>query len=424
MAAMTLEAIAGIRERAADEEKASRRSAKAGGKVRTQGDIAEYGMIALMVIAVLMMIMSQAIPNQFGESIGWIRFGLFLGLVGFLLSRWIRGGLQTRTLALTLAVVTLADLWIIDRRFFQTVPPPDQVYAADDIVQYLQSQKDGGRVWVFPFGNQAVYHGFERVGNNTIPLRNYLMHFGIEQAGGEHGNQLERWNQYAGAGEKIYVDWHNFTGWPVFMSAANVRYIVSGLELKMNNTDTASTPMGLQEVYRGHTAIVYRNNNALERSYLVPSVQVIPNTDSALQFMKSPAFTPRTVAVVDRPIGTTLPSTALVQSSAIKVKEPDQVVIHTTTNQAALLVLADVYAHGWKASIDGKPADIVIANVALRGVVVPAGEHDVRFYFDPDALFTGLYISAVLFGLLIVYAIGYIVMHRRRNTVAVEPAIA
>jgi len=118
-------------------------------------------------------------------------------------------------------------------------------------------------VWVFPFCGQVVYHGFERVGNNTIPLRNYLMHFGIEQAGGEHGNQLERFNEYAGAGEKIYVDWHNFTGFPVFMSAANIRYIISGLELKMNKTDTASTPMGLKEVYRGQTAIIYRNDNAL-----------------------------------------------------------------------------------------------------------------------------------------------------------------
>ncbi len=415
MAALTLEAIAAIRDRAPDEEKAARRAAKTSANVKTQRDFAEYGMIALMVIAVLFMLTSQVIPNQFGEATGWIRFGLFLGVTGFLLSRWVRGALQTRTLAMALAVITLADLWIIDRKFFQTVPPPDQIYAADDVVQYLQSQKDGGRVWVFPFGNQAVYHGFERVGNNTIPLKNYLMHFGIEQAGGEHGNQLERWNQYAGAGEKIYVDWHNFTGFPVFMSAANIRYIVSGLELKMNNSDTASTPMGLEEVYRGHSAIVYRNDNALERAYLVPNVQLIPQTDSALKYMQSSAFNPRNVAVVDRAIGATLSATTLVQSSEIKVKEPARVIVHTTTNRPAMLVLADVYAHGWKAFIDGKPAAMVIANVAFRGVVVPAGEHDVRFSFDPDALFTGLYISSILFALLMAYVIGYIFLHSRRS---------
>ncbi|HZK78599.1 MAG TPA: YfhO family protein, partial [Gemmatimonadaceae bacterium] len=414
MAALTLEAIARLREGGGDDQRATRRAAKAGAKVRTKSDMAEYGAIALMGIAVLMVLMSQAIPNPYGEATGWIRFGLFLGIIGLLLSRWLRGGLQTRTLAIALSMITLADLWIIDRKFFQTVPPPDQVYAADDVVQYLQSQKDDGRVWVFPFGNQAVYHGFERVGTNTIPLRNYLMSFGIEQAGGEHGNQLERFNQFAGAGEKIYVDWHNFTSFPVFMSAANIRYIISGLELKMNNTDTASNAMGLQEVYRGSSSIVYRNNAALDRAYLVPNVQVITRTDSALKFMQSPAFNPRTVAVVDRPIGTTLPTTLLVHSTTIKVKESDKVVIHTTANRPALLVLADVYAHGWKAWVDDKPAPIVITNVAFRGVVVPEGQHDVRFEFDPDALFTGMWISGVLFILLIIYGIGLIVLSNRR----------
>ena len=336
------------------------------------------------------------------------------------MSRWLRGGLQTRTLAIALSVVTLADLWIIDRHFFQTVPPPDQVYAADDVVQYLKSQKDDGRVWVFPFGNQAVYHGFDRVGTNTIPLRNYLMTFGIEQAGGEHGNQVQRFNEYAGAGEKIYVDWHNFTNSPVFMSAANIRYVISGLDLRMNSTDTASTAMGLKEVYRGPGAIVYRNDQALERAYLVPNVQVIERTDSALNFMRSAAFNPHSVAVVDRPIGTTLPTTPLVHSSTIKVRESDKVVVHTSSNRPALLVLADVYSKGWRAWVDDKPAPIVITNVAFRGVVVPQGEHDVRFEFSPDALFRGMWISGILFLLLIAYGIWFVVSSRRTELAETE----
>jgi hypothetical protein len=275
---------------------------------------------------------------------------------------------------------------------------------------------------VFPFGNQAVYHGFDRVGTNTIPLRNYLMSFGIEQAGGEHGNQLERFNQYAGAGEKIYVDWHNFTNSPVFMSAANIRYIISGLDLRMNATDTASTAMGLKEVYRGPSAIVYRNDQALDRAYVVPNVQVIPRTDSALDFMRSPAFNPHNVAVVDRPIGTTLPTTPLTGSSEIKEKTSDKVVVHTSTSRPALLVLADVYAHGWKAWVDDKPAPIVIANVAFRGVVVPQGEHDVRFEFDPDALFTGMWISGILFLFLVAYGIWFVVSSRRAEPAEIAAA--
>jgi hypothetical protein len=296
------------------------------------------------------------------------------------------------------------------------------VFAADDVVQFLQSQHDGGRVWVFPFGNQAVYHGNDQVGDNRIPLRNYLMHFGFEQAGGEHGNQLQRFNEFAGAGKQVYVDWHNFTGWPAFMTAANIRYIVSGVEIQMYNADSNAVTKDIQEVFRGSTAIVYRNNLALPRAYVVPEVRVIPNTDSALAFMKVKGWSPRQVAIVDRPIGVNLPTTPLADSTVIVDKRPDRVVVRTTTNRPALLVLGDVYAHGWKAWVDDKPTPIAITDVAFRGVPVDTGTHIVRFEFDPDALKTGRTISLVLFLVLVAYGVWYAATAVRRSDT--EPTAA
>lgn len=414
MAAITMEALARVRDKAPEEARAARRAAKGTGNVRTASVMAGYATLALAGLGALMLLASQAISSQFGEATGWIRFGLFLGVTGFLLWSWMTNKLSSRVIALVLSVVTLTDMWVVTRRFFQVAEPPDEVFAADDVVQYLRSQRDSSRIWVFPFGGQAVYHGAERVGDNTIPLRNYLMHFGFEQAGGEHGNQLDRWNKYAGAGEQVYVDWHNFLGYPAFRSAANIRYIVSGLDLKVASGDSA-TAMHMQEVYRGPTAIIYRNNLVLPRAYLVPNVRVIPNTDSALAFMKQPAWNPREVAVVDRPIGVTLPGAPLQETAAITERRPDRVVVRTNTNRPALLVLADVYAHGWKAFVDDKPTPIAITNVAFRGVPVGAGEHTVRFVFDPDALKTGRMISAVLFALLVAYGIGYAVVTMRRS---------
>jgi hypothetical protein len=422
MAAITLESLAKLRDNAAEEEKAAKRAARGGKKMRTDIDYARYFTLALMGTAVLMLFMSQAIPSPMGESVGWIRFGLFLGIVGFLLWRWMSGKMSSRVLAMALSLVTLSDLWLVTRKFFQTVIPPEQVYAPDDVVQFLQSQHASDRVWVFPFGNTVVYHGNDQIGNNRIPLRNYLMHFGFEQAGGEHGNQLERFNEYAGAGDQVYVDWHNFTGFPAFMSAANIRYIVSGLEIEMFNKDSGGVTKDIQEVYRGHSAIVYRNNLSLPRAFLVPEVRVIPNTDSALSFMKSRAWTPKAIAVIDRPIGITLPTTPLTDSTAIVEKRPDKVVVRTTTNRPALLVLGDVYAHGWKAWVDDKPTPIVITNVAFRGVPVDTGTHTIRFEFDPDALRTGRTISLVLFLILVAYGVWHTATMLRRDNADTEAA--
>ena len=412
MAAITMEALARVRDKSLEEARSSRRLIKAPG-TKSDAGLATAGMLALVGLGIFMLLISQMIPTQVNESTGWMRFGLFLAVTSLLLWMWMSDKLPSRILAMALAVVTLTDLWVVTRQFFQVVEPPEEVYAPDEIVEYLRSQNDSSRVWVFPFGGQAVYRGYEQVGDNRIPLRNYLMHFGIEQAGGEHGNQLDRWNKYAGAGEQVYVDWHNFLSNPAFRSAANIRYVISGIDLGIKPGDTAAAHM--EEVYRGQRAIVYRNNQVLPRAYIVPNVQVIPNTDSALAFMKRPEWNPRDVSVVDRPLGVTLPSGPLQQAAVISERQPDRVVVRTNTNRPALLVLADVYAHGWKAYVDDRLTPIVITNVAFRGVPVAAGEHTVRFVFDPDDLETGRLISSVLLAILIAIGIGYAIMYFRRR---------
>jgi hypothetical protein len=46
-------------------------------------------------------------------------------------------------------------------------------------------------------------------------------------------------------------------------------------------------------------------------------------------------------------------------------------------------VLNDVWHPWWFGTVDGKPADILRANVLFRAIEVPAGKHVVRFEFKP-----------------------------------------
>jgi hypothetical protein len=154
---------------------------------------------------------------------------------------------------------------------------------------------------------------------------------------------------------------------------------------------------------------------------MVGDARVIPNTDSALAFMKVRGWSPKITAVIDRPLGIILPTTPLVDSTVVVQRIPDKVIVRTTVNRAGLLVLGDVYAHGWKAWVDDKPTTIVIANVAFRGVPVSAGTHTIRFEFDPDALRTGRTISLVLFMILLVYGAWFaLTIVRRSSTETVE----
>ena len=60
---------------------------------------------------------------------------------------------------------------------------------------------------------------------------------------------------------------------------------------------------------------------------------------------------------------------------------PERVELEAQLGTGGLLVLADAYYSGWTATVDGRPASILPANVATRGVLLEPGRHRVVFSF-------------------------------------------
>jgi uncharacterized membrane protein YfhO len=99
--------------------------------------------------------------------------------------------------------------------------------------------------------------------------------------------------------------------------------------------------------------------------------------------------------------------------------------LHYTTNQAemkvrtpqdAILVFSDSYYPGWVAEVDGSETAIYKANVTQRAVVVPAGEHQVRFRFEPVSVVVGFWVSV---GSLLSFLAWFLIpLLRRRSRVA------
>ncbi|OGO30464.1 MAG: hypothetical protein A2Z16_02670 [Chloroflexi bacterium RBG_16_54_18] len=58
-----------------------------------------------------------------------------------------------------------------------------------------------------------------------------------------------------------------------------------------------------------------------------------------------------------------------------------------------LLVLSEVMYPGWRVQVDGSPATILKAAGLLRSVNLPAGSHNVVFYFRPVSLYVGASLS-------------------------------
>jgi hypothetical protein len=101
----------------------------------------------------------------------------------------------------------------------------------------------------------------------------------------------------------------------------------------------------------------------------------------------------RYTAVTDAPIE--LPPNVAGEVDEVKTLkyEPNSIEVSTQASRRSLLVLSETYYPGWKAWLDDQPVPIVPTDIALRGVVVPAGAHRVRMEFRPLILPISLGIS-------------------------------
>jgi hypothetical protein len=202
-----------------------------------------------------------------------------------------------------------------------------------------------------------------------------------------------------------------FQGAPGFLDAANVRYVVSMAPL----SDPA-----LRLVHQG-TALVYENARALPRAYLAPTAaRVAP--ERTLEAMRQ-GWDPRQTAFVADTAQVVLPAGPLQGDARVTRHAPDRVEVRARASRPALLVLADNYYPGWRATVDGRETPVYLANHTFRGVVVPAGEHTVVFTFEPDDQRTGLWVSLAVALLLCAYG-GYLLLAARRRRSPESPGDA
>src|SRR5699024_9720380 len=66
--------------------------------------------------------------------------------------------------------------------------------------------------------------------------------------------------------------------------------------------------------------------------------------------------------------------------------EPNRLVYKTSSSKDGVAVFSEIYYPGWQATIDGQPVEIARADYILRIMNVPAGEHTIEMWFDPQSI--------------------------------------
>lgn len=88
--------------------------------------------------------------------------------------------------------------------------------------------------------------------------------------------------------------------------------------------------------------------------------------------------------------------------------------VEAEADAEALLVVNDAFWPGWRATIDGRPAEILAADALVRAVRWPPGRHTLEMWYQPPEIAVGWAVSAA--GLVLLLALG---SRRRRADGAV-----
>jgi hypothetical protein len=161
-----------------------------------------------------------------------------------------------------------------------------------------------------------------------------------------------------------------------------VRFIASGVPVEQ--IDTSLHPGDLKFVARTKDAYVYENPRALPRVMVVPDYQIADFDD--LMRNGWPDIDPRrTVLLGQRPpvAPRAADSKAVAGSARIQRYANTAIDIEADAPDGGFLVLNDVWHPWWRAEVDGRPTDILKANVLFRAVQVGPGMHRVHFAFEP-----------------------------------------
>lgn len=128
---------------------------------------------------------------------------------------------------------------------------------------------------------------------------------------------------------------------------------------------------------------------------------------------------PKNTALVDRKYEKFLSGIAYDTISDIKLisYSPNKIEYKAHTSGTRLAVFSEIfYPKGWKAYVNGKETPIICANYILRSIVLPEGEHSVKFEFRPESYFKGAKISGISSFILIIVLIGNLALCLTKKT--------
>ena len=311
------------------------------------------------------------------------------------------------------------NLWNETTGYIRGTPPPAQYFAPDEPTAFLMT--DTSLYRVLPLNYERSDEGI-------------LLYHGIQSTGGQIPNPLQSYQDFIGAGQNVMFQPGNLMQ-PNFMNVSNVKYVIGPTLPDDVSRYGAQDQQAIAQlkayfsqpwfalVMHGQRYSVYRNSAVLPRAFLAPGFALAKTKDEAINLLASPGFDPARTVILDHDPGFTPTADSFAGTATITSYDANHVAVKTSARSECLLVLSENWHPDYRATIDGKPADVMRAYHTFRAVRIPAGEHEVIFrYSSPYYRLGGLLSLAALVFLAGTLVMG-VVRWRRPEQGSAKPSV-
>jgi len=190
------------------------------------------------------------------------------------------------------------------------------------------------------------------------------------------------------------------------LAACRVGYLLSYAHLDDPGLDAGPVLEGLSRP----PARLYRVRAVVPRLRFVAKARRLgPGSDLAAG-LSDPGYDPRSAVLLEDPPAAAdgerdgSSGTAGAGEAIVVEETPERIVMRVRALRPGYGVLADAYAPGWGATLDGRPVPMLRADGLFRAVAVPPGEHDLEMEYRPASVTAGLLLGTC--GLLVTVAWG------------------
>ena len=308
------------------------------------------------------------------------------------------GKLKAKVTILALAVLCLADMWSVNKRYLydeqfvekvqqdNSFKPTetDKAILADKTLDFRVLNLAGNT-----FNENTTSYWHKSIGGyHAAKLRRYQEMI-EEHISTEMNGVFKAVSEAGGDMQKVAP-----SGFPV-LNMLNTRYFIFPLQ--------------------GGKTVPIQNPYTLGNAWFVNEVQYVDNANEEIDALHR--IDPAKTAVVDKKFSAEVKSAAETDTlSTIKLTayEPNDLKYEVNSKTGGTVVFSEIYYPGWQAYIDGVEAPHGRADYILRAMNVPAGKHVVEFKFDPKSLHVTETVAFVALGVLTCVLVLFLFLQVRR----------